>query len=41
MIMAWKHYNIENNKKDMESIINYNKLDCKYLNVLLDFIRNM
>jgi predicted RecB family nuclease len=41
MIMAWKHYNIEKNEKDMETIIKYNKLDCEYLNILLDFIRNI
>lgn len=41
MIMAWKYYNIEKNEKEMESIIKYNKLDCEYLNVLINFIRTM
>lgn len=40
MIMAWRNYNEEKNEENMKYIIKYNKLDCEYLEVLLNFIKD-
>ncbi len=45
MIIAWRYYTDHENKETILTMFNemltYNKLDCKYLEVLLDFARNL
>jgi hypothetical protein len=41
MIIAWKYYMTGENSDTFGEMIKYNQLDCQYLQVLLDFARNL
>jgi hypothetical protein len=43
MMIAWNYYNEDNkdNQHKFDEMIQYNRLDCVYLETLLKFIRNM